>query len=397
MPYFTKIPDATINLEAETPVLVLGNNLLLNELSGSTQFTQYDVDEPHGTTLSRGDDVSLVDGEGDPLLSGGTFAGTGTLSTAAVGLTIKLLGVTLASLTVQVNPISGSFVVKGEDTYFVTDQPLTDDHIGVKITGTVAGLPLTLADVNISDLGGSLTGDVLAAVQNLLDTIVVNVAYNPAGTLVLDDDDVFPCFTAGTLIDTPQGPVPVESLSVGDLVLTADHGPQPIRWIGRRRFAAHRLAAHGARLTPVRIRAGALGPDMPSADLVVSPQHRILLRSRVALRMFGTDEILVAAKQLLQIEGVDLATDLAEVEYVHILFDQHEVVRANGTATESLYLGPQALAALPAKAVEEILAIFPELTQRTHAPAGARMLASGRKARKLAHRHSKNGQPLVLA
>ena len=150
-------------------------------------------------------------------------------------------------------------------------------------------------------------------------------------------------------------------------------------------------------LVLLAIEAGALGPDMPSADLVVSPQHRILLRSRVALRMFGTDEILVAAKQLLQIEGVDLATDLAEVEYVHILFDQHEVVRANGTATESLYLGPRALAALPATAVEEILAIFPELTQRTHAPAGARMLASGRKARKLAHRHSKNGQPLVLA
>ncbi|RDW12051.1 Hint domain-containing protein [Paracoccus thiocyanatus] len=134
-----------------------------------------------------------------------------------------------------------------------------------------------------------------------------------------------------------------------------------------------------------------------TSDLVVSPQHRILLRSRAALRMFGTNEILAAAKQLLQIDGVDLATDLAEVEYVHILFDRHEVVWANGTATESLYLGPQALGALPAKAVEEILAIFPELTERTHVPEGARMLVSGRKARKLANRHAKNGRPLVLA
>ncbi|WP_223191409.1 Hint domain-containing protein [Paracoccus thiocyanatus] len=303
----------------------------------------------------------------------------------------------LAKLTVQLNPIGGSFVVDGEDTYFLTDQPLDKDHISVSITGTLLGLPLNLANVNISELGDHLSGSVLSAVQGLLDTLVVNVAYNPAGTLALDDGDIFPCFTAGTLIDTPHGPVPVESLSVGDLVLTADHGPQPVRWIGRRRFSAERLAAHEARLTPIRIKAGALGPNVPLADLVVSPQHRILLRSRAALRMFGTNEILAAAKQLLQIDGVDLATDLPEVEYVHILFDRHEVVWANGTATESLYLGPQALAALPPKAVEEILAIFPELTERTHVPEGARMLVSGRKARKLANRHAKNGRPLVLA
>ncbi|MDF3853754.1 Hint domain-containing protein [Paracoccus sp. P2] len=393
MPFFTEIPDATIDLEAATPVLSLGSNLLLNRLGGSTQFAQYDVDASQATTLRRGDDVSLVDGEGNPLLSGGTFAGTGTLSSAAASVGVPLV----AQLKVQLNPINGSFVVDGEDTYFVSDQPLDKDHIGVKITGTILGQQINLANVNISDLGGVLTGPVLSAVQNLLDTLVVNIAYNPAGTLVLDDDDVFPCFTAGTLIDTPDGPVPVESLSVGDLVLTADHGPQPVRWIGRRRFAADRLAAHDARLMPVRIKAGALGPNMPSADLTVSPQHRILLRSRIAQRMFGTDEILVAAKQLLQIEGVERATDLAEVEYVHILFDRHEVVRANGTATESLYLGPQALAALPAPAVGEILAIFPELAARSHAPEGARMLASGRKARKLAQRHAQNGQPLVLA
>lgn len=120
MPYFTPIPDATIDLNTETPVLSLGNNLLLNELYSSTPFSQYDVDANQATTLNPGDDMSLVDENGDPLLSGGTFAGTGTLSTAAVSAGIPFL----AQLTVQVNPISGSFVVGSDGTtYFVTDDP----------------------------------------------------------------------------------------------------------------------------------------------------------------------------------------------------------------------------------------------------------------------------------
>ncbi|MCV2447004.1 Hint domain-containing protein [Paracoccus sp. DMF] len=394
MPYYTPIPDATIDLNAETPVLGLGNNLLLNELSSSTQFAQYDVDATEATTLSRGDEMSLVDANGDSLAAG-TFAGTGTISTAAVGLNLGL-----ASLSIELNPISGSFMTASDGTVqFVSDEPLDADHLGLKITGTI-GIPpfdtsINLADINISDLAdNALLAPFAGAIQDLLDTVVVNVAYDAEGTLPLDEDDVFPCFTAGTLIDTPRGTVAVETLTVGDLVLTADHGAQPIRWIGRRRFDAGKLAANPA-LVPVRIKAGALGPNQPAADLLVSPQHRILLRSRIARRMFGTDEILVAAKQLLLIEGVDLAHDLEAVEYVHLLFDRHEVVQANGAATESLYLGPQALESLPAKAVAEIMAIFPELAERLHEPLGARLLASGRQARKLAHRHAQNGQPLV--
>lgn len=395
MPYFTPIPNATIDLTADTPVLGLGTNLLLNQLSGSTQFAQYDVDATTATTLDRGDAMSLVNANGDSLAAG-TFAGAGTISTAAL-----VLNLGLASLTVQLNPISGSFMVAADGTVnFVSDEPLDDDHLGLRITGTI-GIPpfatsINLADINISQLtDNNLLAPLADAIQGALDTAIVNVAYDEDGTLALDEDDVFPCFTAGTLIDTPHGVVAVETLTVGDLVLTADHGAQPIRWIGRRHFDAAKLAANPA-LVPVRIKAGALGPNQPTADLLVSPQHRILLRSRIARRMFGAEEILVAAKQLLLIEGVDLAHDLAAVEYVHMLFDRHEVVQANGAATESLYLGPQALESLPAKAVAEITAIFPELAERLHTPQGARLLASGRQARKLAYRHAQNGQPLVV-
>jgi len=49
------------------------------------------------------------------------------------------------------------------------------------------------------------------------------------------------------------------------------------------------------------------------------------------------------------------------VTYVHIMFDQHEVVFSDGLATESFYTGDQAMAALAPAARAEIKAIFPEL------------------------------------
>jgi hypothetical protein len=135
-------------------------------------------------------------------------------------------------------------------------------------------------------------------------------------------------------------------LAVGTMVLTRDNALQPVRWIGRVTLSAERLRAQ-PNLRPIRIAAGALGPNLPAQPLLVSPHHRILVRSAIAQRMFGAVEILVAAKQLLPLEGIDIAQDLETVEYFHVLFDRHEIVFANGTETESLYTGPQALRAVP--------------------------------------------------
>ena len=199
------------------------------------------------------------------------------------------------------------------------------------------------------------------------------------------------CFAAGTMIDTSHGPVAVEDLAVGDLVMTRDSGLQPIRWIDQ-----NSLTHIPANFRPVRIRAGALGLDTPSTDLLVSPQHRILVRSAIAQKMFGTSEVLVAAKQLLQIDGIDLAHDLDEVTYVHFLFDDHQIVFSNGTETESLYTGPEALDSVGPAARDEIFALFPELADRDDAPAAARPLVSGRMGRRLAVRHAQHRKPLVM-
>ena len=202
------------------------------------------------------------------------------------------------------------------------------------------------------------------------------------------------CFAAGTMILTDRGEIAVEDLSPGDMVITRDHGPQPLRWVGAQVFDLTWPAAE--RLRPVRIRAGALGQGLPHADLVVSPQHRVLVRSAIAQKMFGAPEVLVAAKQLLQVEGIDLAEDLDAITYVHFLFDRHQVVFSNGAETESLFTGPEALKTVGRAARDEILAIFPQLAEGgADLPPPARDLASGRMGRKLAVRHAQNAKPLV--
>lgn len=206
--------------------------------------------------------------------------------------------------------------------------------------------------------------------------------------------EVVICFTRGTQIETDRGAIPVELLAQGDLIATRDHGLQPLRWIGSRRIDAARLA-RSPHLRPIRIRAGALGRGMPAQDLLVSPQHRILVKSGVAARMFGTDEVLVAAKQLLQMPGIDIAEPGQEVEYFHLLLDRHEIVTANGAESETLFTGPEAIKAISKDAAHEIFEIFPELRDRDYDAIPARPLAPGRMGRKLAVRHAQNHKPLV--
>ena len=215
-----------------------------------------------------------------------------------------------------------------------------------------------------------------------------------AGSDLTYDNTNVVCFGADALIQTGRGDIAAGDLQIGDPVQTRDFGAQPIRWIGHRRLDAVQLHQH-PNLRPVRICKGALGSDLPHSDLIVSPQHRILVRSKIAQKMFGAAEVLVAAKQLCQIDGIDIADDLDGVTYVHFLFDQHQIVLANGAETESLFTGPAALESIGPAAREEVFAIFPELRDMMVEPASVRPIASGRLGRKLAVRHARNGKALV--
>ncbi len=204
-----------------------------------------------------------------------------------------------------------------------------------------------------------------------------------------------PCFVTGTLISTPAGSKPIEDLSEGDLVLTADRGPQPIRWIGARRLTPAELRIR-PRLRPVRIAAGALGAGLPRRNLRVSAQHRMLVRSPIAVRMFNAREVLISAGKLVGLPGITIDDAPGCVTYLHMLFDHHEIVTAEGAPSESLFTGPQALRSVGAEARAEILALFPELATPDHNAVAARPIpGKGRLARHLIYRHLKNGRPLI--
>lgn len=230
------------------------------------------------------------------------------------------------------------------------------------------------------------------------DFILAGRTGGNGGDAYIDDLDLtarVACFTRGTMIETDKGPRAVETLQVGDLVWTLDAGHQPVRWIGETRLDAPALARM-PRLRPICIAAGALGNGTPSRDLLVSPQHRVLLSSKIAQRMFGTQEVLVAAKQLLALEGIE-QVDADTVDYVHFLCSTHQIVRSNGALMESMYAGTQALAAVGQAARDEILELFPRIRDEADAMEPARLLVPGSQARRLARRHSENGEVLVAS
>ncbi|PVA10282.1 2,3,4,5-tetrahydropyridine-2,6-carboxylate N-succinyltransferase [Pelagivirga sediminicola] len=179
--------------------------------------------------------------------------------------------------------------------------------------------------------------------------------------------DSVPCFVAGTMIRTPEGQRPVETLKPGDLVMTRDDGAQPVRWTGRRTIAA------AGDFAPIHIAANTFGRHR---SLALSPLHRVLIRDALAELLFGEREVLVAARDLVNDSSVR-RIEGGEVEYVHILFDRHQLVFSEGLETESFLPGPQTANSFEAEIVEEICAIFPELcpkTGRGYSPAARRTL-----------------------
>ena len=185
---------------------------------------------------------------------------------------------------------------------------------------------------------------------------------NVTGTIAFAEiETVIPCFTPGAMIDTRRGPVAVEELREGDRVLTRDNGFRTIRWIGSRTLDAATLAA-APQLRPVCIRRDAFGPGMPARDMVVSPQHRMLLAGAGVELHAGETEVLVAARHL-GLRTLRPLPALAEVTYLHLLFDGHEIVRADGAWTESFQPGRHVADAMEAAVREELLTIFPALGQ----------------------------------
>jgi len=188
-----------------------------------------------------------------------------------------------------------------------------------------------------------------------------------------------PCFVAGTLIKTDAGEVPAEQIVPGMRALTRDNGYQTVVWAGQRSLQSEQLAA-APHLMPVRIRAGALGPGLPEADLSVSPQHRMLLSNPQIRKWFQSDEVLIAAEHMLCYPGIDRA-ELSQVTYVHFMFEQHEIVLANGSWSESFQPRDMRVGSMDSAHRAEILEIFPELEDDCAGYEAARLTLSPAAAR----------------
>jgi hypothetical protein len=232
----------------------------------------------------------------------------------------------------------------------------------------------------------------IGSIPPLNTTLTINGIINNSVSIPISS--FVPCFVSGTEIMTPMGPTIIENLTVGDSVLTANRGPQTIRWIGKRQITLDELTKN-PKLRPVRIMASALGLGLPKRDLLISRQHRMLAQSKIAERMLGEAEVLVPAIKLTELPGIFVDEAVEEVEYFHLLFDQHEVIYAEGAPTESLFTGPEALKAISPEAREEILTIFPEVADLNYVPEPARFIPSGKLQKKLVERHLKNERPLL--
>ncbi len=220
----------------------------------------------------------------------------------------------------------------------------------------------------------TITGDGDVETVNYTYTVESSTGQSDVGFVTVES---VPCFVAGTSIATPDGPRAVEDLRAGDIVLTRDNGPQEIRWRGERI-----IEATGA-LAPVRISAGAMGDH---AAVLVSPQHRILVQDVMAHLLFEDPEVLAAAKHLVNDSSIRVVEG-GTVHYVHLLFDQHELIWANGLLSESFLPGPQTSGLFEAETLAEIVSIFPELDPGTGEGYGppARRILQGYEARMLAN------------
>jgi hypothetical protein len=229
----------------------------------------------------------------------------------------------------------------------VNDSVVTESWPGDTVTvdvpdfGTVTYTGITFYLEDGTRVFTPTDGQVLRA-----GTFVESTWVSVQGPLLVPDQLGPPCFTPGAMILTPGGERPVEALRPGDLVVTKDRGARPLLWAGARTVCGR------GEFAPILIRAGALGNRR---DLLVSPQHRMILKGWRAELHAGRPEMLVAAVHLVDGRKV-LRAPCARVTYVHFMLDGHEIVFAEGAETESLDPGGEL-----AQANEEIRTLFPGL------------------------------------
>jgi hypothetical protein len=168
------------------------------------------------------------------------------------------------------------------------------------------------------------------------------------------------CFTPGTRLRTDRGEVAIEDLDIGDRLLTRDDGAQDVIWSGHRRMSGARLFALPDQ-RPIRLRVNALGIDRPDDDLVVSPEHRVLVGGETTRDLWGEAEVLVRAGDLVGDMGITVDHSLRETWYIHLMLERHQVIWANGVQVESFHPGFMGLETLSGLQRDSLYDLRPDL------------------------------------
>lgn len=292
----------------------------------------------------------------------------------------------LSSLNLLDNTGGATQVLSGADLLAEIVAPLTDadflqfeiELTGIGLDGQVLTETIVLPenDPNVisTQLGWSFSN--LPVAQNFLPGSSIEVTVNgifgpdpsnPSGgnqsLTTAHSVIVLVCFTPGTMILTPRGEVAVEDLCEGDRVITRDHGIQTLRWTGSSTISAARLARH-PELRPIVLCKDALGKDQPARDMRVSRQHRILVRDWRAELMFGDPEgVLAPAHSLCNDNSIIVDRGAEDVTYIHLAFDAHEMIYADGLETESFHPATRSVNGMDHAQRAELFSIFPELEQ----------------------------------
>ncbi|MEP5729017.1 MAG: Hint domain-containing protein [Sulfitobacter sp.] len=340
--------QASALIEIEGPVAQI---VVTYDNGGTTAQAIYFSDIQFDAVPAGNNDDSVEAGGGNDLIEAGlgddtVNGGTGDDTLTGGGGSDTLAGEE-GSDTLNVGSGDTATGGDGDDTFIIDDTAL--DGTGLTVTGGE---------------GDETTGDVLDFNGQLLaGSVVISDNDGPGpgksgsaelldGTIVtFSEIESIICFAGGTCIETPFGPRRVETLKPGDLVLTRDHGPQPLRWVGSRSVKGE------GRFAPIEFAPGAIGN---AQRLRVSPQHRMLIEDYRASMYFGEDEVITAADFLVNGETIVQRT-VAEVTYFHLLFDTHELVMSAGCWSESYQPGSYSLPGLEDRARTELFELFPEL------------------------------------
>jgi hypothetical protein len=301
----------------------------------------------------RGDTVR-VDGPSDVLRLDRATESQSLRRRAAV-MVHRLVGAALAPEGAALPRPEAAEMPIGDNSFVVTDGAQSYTVTLIEVGGGSRPLLMFLDEIPPRDTE-------LWVVHHTLDAALGHPDGRPktGGTI---------CFTPGTMLRTPTGTKRIEDLVVGDMVQTKDNGPQPVVWIGSRRMTGARLFVM-PHLRPVRFRVGAMGVDRPEAELLVSPDHRLLLSGPDAQALFNTPEVLVTARDL--VNGRSVIVDLAvrDVTYIHLLLPGHNVLWANGLETESFHPASADVSMLDQADREQLLQYLPEVADDPHVYGG---------------------------